>query len=471
LPHRLRTAFALAASLAVISTLTLTAAVSAAAAVPKVVIIVGPTGALTDNYRNTADSIAATAEAAGADVTKVYSPNATWANVRAAVNGANVIVYLGHGNGYPNPYSSGYEWTDRVNGWGLNRTPNGGDGDNWGSTMVYCGEKALRGTLTASDGAAQWAYCGGSTNTDGISPAPGFVMIYNKACYTPGAGEGWDTKATEDVAKQRVASYSRAVLAIGASAYFATDINASSVVDLVLRNPDMTFGQIARNAAGYEEAAQRQFNHPDVPGARLWIQRTDDHGGMDYWYAYAGDPQATPSSAGFGLPFNDIALSAFRNDIVWMSEANITTGCAPYRYCPTGLVSREQMASFLVRAKGLTEGAGANLFTDDDGSMHEGDIDRLATDGVTSGCAPNRFCPGGVVTRAQMASFLVRALGLTDGGSANLFTDDDSSVHEADINRLASAGITSGCGGSSFCPDAPVTREQMAAFLHRAFGS
>jgi hypothetical protein len=70
-----------------------------------------------------------------------------------------------------------------------------------------------------------------------------------------------------------------------------------------------------------------------------------------------------------------------------------------------------------------------------------------------------------------MASFLVRALGLTDGGSANLFTDDDSSVHEADINRLASAGITSGCGGSSFCPDAPVTREQMAAFLHRAFGS
>ena len=79
------------------------------AAAPKVVIIVGPTGFLTDSYRSSADGIASAAESAGAQVEKVYSPKATWANVRAAVEGANIIVYLGHGNGFPNPYSSGAE--------------------------------------------------------------------------------------------------------------------------------------------------------------------------------------------------------------------------------------------------------------------------------------------------------------------------------------------------------------------------
>ncbi len=117
----------------------------------KVVIIVGPTGSITDTYRSQADDTAAAAEAAGATVTKVYSPNATWANVKAAVDGANIVVYYGHGNGYPNPYSGSF-LSDRVDGWGLNRTTSGGDGDNWSTTMVYCGEDALTGHLTSSSG-------------------------------------------------------------------------------------------------------------------------------------------------------------------------------------------------------------------------------------------------------------------------------------------------------------------------------
>src|SRR5688572_31185906 len=93
------------------------AAQPAAAAGEKVAVIVGPVGSLTSNYRTRGDQVAAAATAAGATVVKVYSPNATWANVRAAVNGANVVVYFGHGNGYPNPYTLGTEYTDRVNGW------------------------------------------------------------------------------------------------------------------------------------------------------------------------------------------------------------------------------------------------------------------------------------------------------------------------------------------------------------------
>ena len=69
-----------------------------------------------------------------------------------------------------------------------------------------------------------------------------------------------------------------------------------------------------------------------------------------------------------------------------------------------------------------------------------------------------------------MAAFLVRALGLTDGGSTD-FVDDDGSTFEADIEKLAAAGITKGCNppaNDRFCPKDYVTRETMAAFLVRA---
>jgi hypothetical protein len=70
-----------------------------------------------------------------------------------------------------------------------------------------------------------------------------------------------------------------------------------------------------------------------------------------------------------------------------------------------------------------------------------------------------------------MAAFLVRAFGYIDDGGGNLFVDDDGSMFERDIDRLATAGVTMGCEAApnaEFCPDGFVTRDQMAAFLHRA---
>ncbi|MDP9467826.1 MAG: hypothetical protein M3P32_03690, partial [Chloroflexota bacterium] len=297
-PLRNRIKFALIAALTLIASQLAVIPVGAAAP-QKVVIIVGPTGAQTTGYRTRGDEIAVTAEAAGATVVKVYSPAATWANVKAAVNGANIVVYLGHGNGYPNPYGSS-ELTDRHNGWGLNRTTSGGDTDNWSTTMVYCGEKALLGTLT-SGSAAQWGYCGGSTNTDGITPAANWVMIYSNACYAPGRSEGpsVDVPATESVALQRVRNYSYPGLLLGGGAFFATDMGggASQLVDTILRNPNMAFGAIAENAHGYELYAQRHFAHPDLSGRRIWIQNTGTPSSGDYKFAYAGRPALTPSGA------------------------------------------------------------------------------------------------------------------------------------------------------------------------------
>lgn len=98
-------------------------------------------------------------------------------------------------------------------------------------------------------------------------------------------------------------------------------------------------------------------------------------------------------------------------------------------------------------------------------------VERLAELGVTKGCAtePARFCPAGTVTRAQMASFLVRAFSLPPASPAG-FADVGSGVHTADINALAASGITVGCGTEplSYCPARDTNRAQMATFLARA---
>jgi uncharacterized protein YbjT (DUF2867 family) len=124
------------------------------------------------------------------------------------------------------------------------------------------------------------------------------------------------------------------------------------------------------------------------------------------------------------------------------------------------------MASFLVRALGLP-GAGTDYFDDDSGSLHQADINALAAAGITLGCGWRVYCPDRAVTREEMASFLVRALGLPASGT-DFFTDDSASPHQADINALAASGITRGCSATAYCPGTAVSREQMAAFLHRA---
>jgi Cysteine-rich secretory protein family/S-layer homology domain len=165
--------------------------------------------------------------------------------------------------------------------------------------------------------------------------------------------------------------------------------------------------------------------------------------------------------------FTDIADSKFRDDIVWLAGEGITTGCSDTRFCPTRLVYRDQMATFLTRAMGLPA-ASKDHFKDDDGNTHQDRINRIADAKVTRGCDTRRFCPGNEVTRGQMASFIARALALPST-SRDYFTDDDWSAHEDAINRMAAAGITYGCGEKRFCPRVSVNREQMAAFLRRAY--
>jgi len=165
-------------------------------------------------------------------------------------------------------------------------------------------------------------------------------------------------------------------------------------------------------------------------------------------------------------PFRDIDRSIFAGDIAWLYRTGVTKGCASDAFCPDDFVTRGQFASFLARLFHLP-GATRDYFDDDKGSTFERDINRVAAARVTRGCAEDRFCPTQNVTREQMASLLVRANDIDVRVRADFFWDDSTSEHERAINRLATAGLTQGCGAGRYCPAEAVTRGQMAAFLHR----
>jgi hypothetical protein len=181
--------------------------------------------------------------------------------------------------------------------------------------------------------------------------------------------------------------------------------------------------------------------------------------------AVAGPAQAT------GI-FIDDDGNPHEANIEIIATAGITEGCNPPandRYCPTNPVTRGQMAAFLRRAYDIPAST-FDAFDDDDGSIFEADINAISATGITTGCATRLFCEDGLVTREQIAAFLVRALSLPPAQTGDQFSDDDDSQFEAEIDSLAEAGITTGCGASTFCPKQTVLRDQMATFLARSLG-
>lgn len=230
--------------------------------------------------------------------------------------------------------------------------------------------------------------------------------------------------------------------------------------EIVAHNPSgsyATFGDQWWNSPGHRDVMMGNYTH--AGGSR-------EQGSDGQWYGVMIFVRLCEGSTAPGS-FADIGSSPFRSEIQWLVNEKIAAGCSSTHYCPSGTVTRAQMASFLKRALGLPA-ASRDYFGDDNASIHQDDINRLTQSRVTGGCGEGRYCPNAAVNRAQMASFLARALGLP-AASRDHFTDDNSSIHEDAINRLAEAGIVGGCGEGRYCPGAAVTREQMAAFIQRAF--
>jgi hypothetical protein len=189
----------------------------ARAATMKVVIVVGPVGANTANYRYNAGLLASQARSYGASVTLVSTPYATWSRVASAARGANVLIYLGHGNGWPSPY---YPFsTARMDGMGLNATSGSGN-----SNTRYYGEKYM-------------PY---------LHLAPHAVVILNRLCYASGDSEWGTANPTKSTAIRRVDNYGAGFLHGGAEAVFASGITSVSYVlrGLFRGSATMTMGQL-----------------------------------------------------------------------------------------------------------------------------------------------------------------------------------------------------------------------------------
>ncbi len=164
-----------------------------AAAESKVVIIVGATHGATARYREFADHAYAEALKYTSNVVKVYSPNATWSRVKAAVAGASVVIYFGHGNGWPSPYTYDPSYKTK-NGFGLNKVEGAGDYNN-----VYYGEPYV------------------ST----LDMAPGAVVLLHHLCYAAGNSEPGQSEPSVSVARERTDNYAAGFLRAGAAAVIA----------------------------------------------------------------------------------------------------------------------------------------------------------------------------------------------------------------------------------------------------------
>jgi hypothetical protein len=250
---------------------------------------------------------------------------------------------------------------------------------------------------------------------------------------------------------------------------WVSDRNSSSLFELTY---DGTVPPTTTTTTG--QATTSTSPTTTTPGATTTTSTTP---GATTTTTTPGNPPPDPDP---DLGFVDIAGSGFANAIQWLADEGITKGCNPpanTMFCPDDFVTRGQMATFLVRAFGYSDNGGGNLFIDDNSSVFEGAIDKLAQAGITVGCNPplnNRFCPDDLVTRGQMAAFLGRAFGYTNDGGGNWFVDDNGSVFESAIDRLRTAGVTQGCNpplNNRYCPNDFVTRGQMAAFLKRALGA
>ena len=207
-----------------------------------------------------------------------------------------------------------------------------------------------------------------------------------------------------------------------------------------------------------------------------------------YWQVRAVNPGGTTSANGGSWwsfktrLFNDVDGNYWARDwIERLYNAGVTTGCNtnPLVYCPEGLVTRAEMAVFLERGMkgaGFVPPPASGIFVDVPISHWAAAwIEQLYADGVTTGCLPSApsYCPEGLVTRAEMAIFLLRAehgSGYAPPPATGVFSDVPVSHWAAAwIEQLFAEGITTGCDVGKYCPEQSVTRAQMAAFLVRTF--
>ncbi len=251
----------LAALLALVATATMAASPARATAQPaaglKAVFIVGPASYNTSQYIHEATDMARAAAAEGMSVHKVFTPNATWQNVLNVIQGANLVVYWGHGNGWPSPYPPYQE--DTKDGFGLN--PYAGAG--YTSPTDYHGGNAIRAK---------------------VHLAPSSVVLLYRLCYAEGNAESGmapmlpSSATNRNIATERVDNFAAAFLHVGAGVVFAWGWPQKINLPAQLAGTNKTMDQIFEDPTGHTGFPNAWIGTHDyyrdskrTPGARIHL--------------------------------------------------------------------------------------------------------------------------------------------------------------------------------------------------------
>ncbi len=261
-----------------LGTFTPAAPAASAASGVKVAIIVGATHGTTPTYRSYADQVYNEAIKYTSSVVRVYSPNATASKVKAAVSGASIIVYLGHGNGWPSPYTYDPNYTTK-DGFGLNSDLNG-DGKTTDNENKYYGEPWIRD----------------------LRPAPNAVVLLFHLCYASGNPES-GPESSLSKAKQRVDNYAAAFLKAGARAVVANGHSHDPYYIRALFTTRGTIDEYWRNAP---DAHDNVATYASVRNPGYTFQMDPEKAGS-YYRSIAGKMSLKTQDV-TGAPYSDTSV-------------------------------------------------------------------------------------------------------------------------------------------------------------------
>jgi flagellar hook assembly protein FlgD len=267
----------------------------------KAVIVAGPVGSDTAKFVGDANDIADAAEAHGMEVIRIFTPHATWQRVVDAANGADLFVYIGHGNGWPSPHVKNPE---TKNGLGLNPYDNSGNT----TTKYYGAEQVI----------------------NNIHLAPNAIVLLNHLCYSAGNGEGGTAIPTRSTAIQRVDNFAHTFLEAGARTVFALRIQpGENLVNSLFNNHTTMDGFFMSTFGGNSDGTylpyygwvgdepNLYFDSDRTPGARIHLD--PDH-------AVAGEYPGWSSRFGYTRAVTgDLGLTTDE----WLGGSSSTDNVAP----------------------------------------------------------------------------------------------------------------------------------------------
>ena len=189
--------------------------------------------------------------------------------MKAAAAGANIFIYLGHGNGYPSPYGP-FSGLTR-NGLGLNKVAGHGN-----SNVKYYGQ-----TLIAS----------------GLKLAPNSVVLLNHLCYASGDSEWGRKNPTKSVAAQRADGYGTGFLRAGAKAVMANGISSLAPIITDLMQSTKTISQIFMSDRAWTGTRAFHFPSKHSSWATTWL---DPYAAGRYYHSVVGKLSVTATQVRAG---------------------------------------------------------------------------------------------------------------------------------------------------------------------------